>query len=232
MGTFDGPGLRLVVFMQGCNFACIYCANPDTIKIDGGKWVSIEEVLKQARDAKAFFGRKGGVTFSGGEPTLQAKGLIPLFKRLKDEGIHICVDTNGSVFNADVAELFTMTDMVLLDVKAVAPALHQQIACHNNAQVLKTAEYLAALNIPIRLRCVMIPGYNDTPEAIKLIADNYGKFTNIDRVEVLPYHTYGVHKYEALGMPYLLDGVREHTEEQVLAITAEFQKYFTNVWTQ
>lgn len=232
MGTFDGPGLRLVVFMQGCNFKCIYCANPDTIAIGKGREVSCEEVIKHAVDSKAFFGRRGGITFSGGEPTLQAHKLLPLFKKLKEENIHICLDTNGSIFNDDVRELFNYTDMVLLDVKAANQGRHQVIAKYSNEQVLKTAHYLESLKIPIRLRCVMIPGYNDSPEDIRAIGERYGSFTNIDRVEVLPYHTYGVHKYESLGWKYPLEGLEEHTEEQVAAVTEEFKKYFPNVWTQ
>ena len=100
MGTFDGPGLRLVVFLQGCNFRCLYCANPDTIPLKGGKPTEAEEIVRMALSQKAFFGKKGGITFSGGEPTLQAKALIPLFRRLKEESIHICLDSNGSVLNS------------------------------------------------------------------------------------------------------------------------------------
>ena len=102
MGTFDGPGLRLVVFLQGCNFRCLYCANPDTIEAKGGTATDPEEIVRMAVSQKAFFGKKGGITFSGGEPTFQAKSLIPLFKRLKEKGIHICLDTNGGLWNNDV----------------------------------------------------------------------------------------------------------------------------------
>ena len=114
MGTFDGPGLRLVVFLQGCNFRCLYCANPDTIEAKGGTATDPEEIVRMAVSQKAFFGKKGGITFSGGEPTFQAKSLIPLFKRLKEKGIHICLDTNGGLWNNDVEELLELTDLVLL----------------------------------------------------------------------------------------------------------------------
>lgn len=99
MGTFDGPGLRLVVFLQGCPFRCLYCANPDTIDVKGGTPTTPEKILQMAISQKAFFGKKGGITFSGGEPTLQAEALIPLFKELKANGIHICLDSNGGIWN-------------------------------------------------------------------------------------------------------------------------------------
>ena len=128
MGTFDGPGLRLVVFLQGCNFRCLYCANPDTIDIKGESTETpIDEIIRMAVSQKAFFGKKGGITFSGGEPTLQAKALIPLFRRLKEQGIHICVDTNGSIWNEDVEELLKLTDLVLLDIKEFNNTRHLQL---------------------------------------------------------------------------------------------------------
>ena len=133
MGTFDGPGLRLVVFLQGCNFRCLYCANPDTIDPKGeSKETSPDEILRMAMSQKPFFGKKGGVTFSGGEPTVQAKELIPLFRRLKESGIHICVDTNGSVWNDDVKELLSLADLILLDVKQYNPERHRVLTERSN----------------------------------------------------------------------------------------------------
>lgn len=232
MGTFDGPGLRLVVFMQGCNFKCIYCANPDTIAMGKGMGVSVEEIVRRAVNEKPFFGRRGGVTFSGGEPTVQARELLPVFLRLKEEGIHICLDTNGSIFNSEVEKLLECTDMVLLDVKAVSPRLHRTITGQSNLQVPQTARFLEDKGIPIRIRCVMLPGINDTPEAVKAIGETYGSLKNIDRIEVLPYHQYGVHKYESLGWQYKLKDLQEHTASEIEAISREFMKYFSKVWTQ
>lgn len=127
MGTYDGPGLRLVVFLQGCPFKCLYCANPDTISIDGGKETDEAEILRMAVSQKAFFGRRGGITFSGGEPTLQAAQLLPLFSQLKQEGIHICLDTNGGVWNKNVESLLLQTDLVLLDIKEFNNNRHQKL---------------------------------------------------------------------------------------------------------
>ena len=133
LGTYDGPGIRLVVFLQGCNFRCLYCANPDTIDAKGeSKETAPEDILKMAVSQKPFFGKKGGITFSGGEPTFQAKALIPLFRMLKEEGIHICVDTNGGIWNEDVKELFSLADLVLLDVKEFNNERHKTLTSRSN----------------------------------------------------------------------------------------------------
>ena len=233
MGTFDGPGLRLVVFLQGCNFKCLYCANPDTIPIgSGGKLVPAEEILRRAISEKPFFGKRGGVTFSGGEPTVQAKELIPLCRMLKENGIHICIDTNGSISNDHVRELFSIVDMVLLDCKEFDPVRHRTITQRENTQVLKTAEYLASIDKPIRLRYVLVPGYTDFAEDLEAWGTHFSQYKNIDRVEVLPYHTYGKHKYESMGADYYLTEVKEPTPQEVNAAKSILSKYFDNVWSQ
>ena len=153
LGTFDGPGLRLVVFLQGCNYRCLYCANPDTIDLKGeSKKTDIEEIVRLAVNEKPFFGKKGGVTFSGGEPTVQAKDLIPLVKRLKEQGIHVCLDSNGAVWNKYVEELLGMVDLVLLDIKQFNPERHRILTERSNEQTLKTAKWLEENNRPFWLR--------------------------------------------------------------------------------
>ena len=155
MGTFDGPGLRLVVFLQGCNFRCLYCANPDTIDIKGESTETpIDEIIRMAVSQKAFFGKKGGITFSGGEPTLQAKALIPLFRRLKEQGIHICVDTNGSIWNEDVEELLKLTDLGLLEYPPFATDGAQQRAhpTHSSMVGTKRQTILATLCTSTRIQ--------------------------------------------------------------------------------
>ena len=136
MGTFDGPGLRLVVFLQGCNFRCLYCANPDTIAAKGGTSTNPEEIVRMAVSQKPFFGKRGGITFSGGEPTLQAEALLPLFRRLKEEGINICLDSNGGVWNEHVEELLKLTDLVLLDIKEFNQVHHRKLTGRSNEQTL------------------------------------------------------------------------------------------------
>lgn len=231
MGTFDGPGLRLVVFLQGCNFRCLYCANPDTIDIKGESTdTAIEEIVRMAVSQKAFFGKKGGVTFSGGEPTLQAKALIPLFQRLKEQGIHICMDTNGSIWNEEVEELLQWTDLVLLDVKEFNNTRHRLLTGHGNEQTLCTAEWLERHGKPFWLRYVLVPSYSAFEEDIRALGTHFRNYRMIQRVEILPYHTLGVHKYEAMGKEYKLNGIKENTPEQLETTKALFCEYFDTVY--
>jgi len=231
MGTFDGPGLRLVVFLQGCNFRCLYCANPDTIDAKGeSKETSVDEIVRMAVSQKAFFGKKGGVTFSGGEPTLQAKALLPLFHRLKEQGIHICIDTNGSIWNSDVEELLKLTDIVLLDIKEFNNTRHRQLTERSNEQTIRTAEWLEKNDKPFWLRYVLVPGYSAFEEDIRALGEHFKDYRMIQRIEILPYHTLGVHKYEAMGQEYRLKGVKENTPEQLEAVQSLFQEYFKTVY--
>lgn len=231
MGTFDGPGLRLVVFLQGCNFRCLYCANPDTIDAKGESTeTSVEEIMRLAMNEKAFFGKKGGVTFSGGEPTVQAADLIPLVKRLKEQGINVCIDTNGSIWNKDVEELLGLVDLVLLDVKQFNPERHKILTERSNEQTLRTAKWLEDNNRPFWLRYVLVPGYSAFEEDIRALGEHLGVYKMVQRVEVLPYHTLGVHKYEAMGWEYKLAGVKENTMQQLDDAKALFEQYFSNVY--
>lgn len=231
MGTFDGPGLRLVVFLQGCPFRCLYCANPDTIDIKGGTPTLPDEILQMAISQKAFFGKKGGITFSGGEPTLQAEALIPLFEDLKANDIHICLDTNGAIWNKKVEELIRLTDLVLLDIKQFNPERHRMLTGHNNEQTLRTANWLEKHAQPFWIRYVLVPGYSDFEEDIRLLGERLGKYQNIQRVEILPYHRLGVHKYEAMGWDYQLKEVKENSPEQLEQAEMLFKEYFAKVIT-
>ncbi|NPD92328.1 pyruvate formate-lyase-activating protein [Xylanibacter muris] len=229
MGTYDGPGLRLVVFLQGCPFRCLYCANPDTISLTGGKLTSPDEILDMAVSQKPFFGSKGGITFSGGEPTLQADSLIPLFRRLKTAGIHICLDTNGGVWNRQTEELFGLTDLVLLDIKQFDESRHKALTGHTNAQTLRTAAWLEENGRPFWIRYVLVPGYSDGEDDIRNLGRSIGDYKNIRRVEILPYHRLGVHKYEAMGLEYSLKEVKENTKEQLERAEMLFREYFSIV---
>ncbi len=231
MGTFDGPGLRLVVFLQGCNFRCLYCANPDTIESGEscGSPTDPAEILRMAVDQKPFFGRRGGVTFSGGEPTFQAAALVPLVRALKAEGIHVCLDTNGSVWSPAVEELYELVDLVLLDVKQANGQQHRAITGRNNEQTLRTAAWLEAHAKPFWLRYVLVPGWSDAEHDLRLLGEQLGRYTQIERVELLPYHTLGVHKYEAMGWEYRLREVAENTPEQLDRAAALLREYFALV---
>ena len=231
LGTFDGPGLRLVVFLQGCNFRCAYCANPDTIDLKGeAQETTLDHIIEMAVSQKPFFGKRGGITFSGGEPTLQAAALVPLFKRLKEQGIHICLDTNGSIWNEAVEELLQLTDLVLLDVKEFDASQHRLLTERSNEQTLRTAAWLEAHDRPFWMRYVLVPGYSDREEHIRALGEHFGRYKQLQRVEILPYHTLGVHKYEALGWEYRLKGVQENTPAQLEEARALFEHYFTAVY--
>ncbi len=227
MGTFDGPGIRLVVFLQGCNFRCLYCANPDTIEAVGeSRETSVEHIVQMAVDQKPFFGKRGGVTFSGGEPTFQAAALVPAVKALKEAGIHVCIDTNGSIWNKDVEELFSLVDLVLLDVKQANPERHKALTDRENNQTLRTAAWLEEHGKPFWLRYVLVPAYSDAEEDIRLLGSTLGGYRSLQRVELLPYHTLGVHKYEAMGMEYQLKHVKENTPEQLDRAADLLREYF------
>ena len=226
MGTYDGPGLRLVVFLQGCPFRCLYCANPDTISGEGGIPTETEEIVKMAVNQKPFFGRRGGVTFSGGEPTAQAAQLIPLVKRLKEEGINVCIDTNGGIWNSAVEELFSLTDLVLLDCKQFNSARHESLTGRSNEQTLKTAQWLEDNGKPFWLRYVLVPGISDFEEDIRSLGEHFKEFKMLQRVEILPYHTLGKHKYESLGWEYKLEHVPHNTPAQLDRALALFNEYF------
>ena len=226
MGTYDGPGLRLVVFLQGCPFRCLYCANPDTITFDGGTPTEPEEIVRMAVNQKPFFGKKGGVTFSGGEPTMQAKELLPLYAKLKEEGINICLDTNGGAWSSDIEELLRQTDLVLLDCKQFNDSRHKDLTGRSNVQTLKTALWLEENGKPFWLRYVLVPGISDFEEDIRALGEHFKDYSMIQRVEILPYHTLGMHKYETLGQEYALKDTKTNTPEQLDRAAALFREYF------
>ena len=180
---------------------------------------------------KPFFGRKGGITFSGGEPTLQARELLNLFEQLHQHGIHICLDTNGGIWNESVEALLKLTDLVLLDVKQIDSTKHRALTGRDNAQTLKTAAWLEENGRPFWLRYVLVPGYSDAEEDIRTLGQTLGGYKQLQRVELLPYHTLGVHKYEAMGWEYKLKGVKENTPEQLDRARALLSEYFSNVVT-
>ena len=224
MGTFDGPGLRLVVFLQGCNFRCLYCANPDTIAGKGGTPTPPEEIVRMAMSQRPFFGKRGGVTFSGGEPTFQAKALVPLVRELKEKGIHVCIDSNGGIWNEEVEELFKLTDLVLLDIKHINDEEHRKLTLHSNKNILDCARYLSEIHKPVWIRHVLIPGITDKDEYLEELRDFLSTLSNIQRIDVLPYHTMGIYKYEKLGIPYPLDGIEPPGRERVAHAESILQK--------
>jgi pyruvate formate lyase activating enzyme len=229
LGTFDGPGVRLVVFLQGCAFKCLYCANPDTIEFKDGKLTDYKEILEIAKSQIPFFGTKGGVTISGGEPLWQAKELIPLFKDLHKEGINTCIDTNGNVLNRHVEELLEHTDLVLLDIKHMNNEWHNKITGKDNFTSLKFAEYLKSIDKPTWLRYVLVPNLSDQEEYLHELGKHFKEYDNIEKLEIQPYHKLGVHKYKHLGWDYELEGYEENTVEQLRIAKGILEEYFKNV---
>ncbi len=229
MGTHDGPGLRLVVFVQGCRFNCLYCANPDTISTVGGTETSIDYIVDMAVRQKAFFGKRGGVTVSGGEPTLQAKELTHLFKKLKENGINTCLDTNGNNMNEDVRNLLEYTDTVLLDVKHMDNAQHIYITGRENTNTLRFADYLKEKGIKTWLRYVLVPGLSDQKDSLIALGEYFKNFDNIEKLEILPYHTLGKHKYEFMKKDYKLENTPNNTEAQLEYTKKLLEPYFKYV---
>ncbi len=228
-GTFDGPGIRYVLFLQGCPFKCLYCANPDTMKFEDGKEYRIADVVKEAMNMKSYYTNGGGVTVSGGEPCCQAKKLISLFEQLKIEGIHTALDTNGHVMNQYVKNLLELTDLVLLDVKHINDSMHEIVTGKSNHKTLEFANYLREIEKPTWLRYVLVPGLTDKPEHLHELGEYFKDFKNVEKLEIQPYHTLGEHKWEHLGMDYPLKGTPVNTKDQLDKAKEIFEQYFKEV---
>ena len=230
-GTHDGPGIRMVIFLQGCNLKCLYCHNPDTIPLKGGTEYDIESLVKRAENMKPYFGKLGGVTISGGEPLLQSKAIIPLFKALKEKNIHTNIDTNGSVLNSQTKELLdNYTDLVMVDIKHTnAKGYLQLTGVDGYGSSYKLIQHREVTEKPAWLRYVLIPGYTDTPEELEILGNRYKDFKCIDKLEIQPYHKLGTHKWEALGEEYKLKDAVENTPEQIAKAKATLEKYFKEV---
>ena len=221
-GTVDGPGIRFVIFFQGCPMRCKYCHNPDTWHVGGGREVSAEDAVKEALKYKSYFGQKGGVTATGGEPMLQLPFLTELFSRLKAKGVHTCLDTSAAPFpaeeNADRSafdELLKVTDLVLLDIKHIDEEAHRALTGRSGAHARAFANYLSERGKPMWIRHVLVPGITDDDGALLRLKAFIDGLKTVEKVEVLPYHTLGIAKYRALGMEYPLEGVRPPDKERV-----------------
>ncbi|MEI6532838.1 MAG: pyruvate formate-lyase-activating protein [Candidatus Roizmanbacteria bacterium] len=231
-GTHEGPGIRFVIFLQGCLFRCLYCHNPDTLTRIGGYETTPYELLQKILKYKHYFSKNGGLTVSGGEPLLQAKELNILFSLVQEAGINTALDTNGYCFDDDVKMVLSHTDLVLLDVKHIDSKKHKVLTGQENKKVLFFADYLEKNNIPFWLRYVLVPGYTDQIEDLEKWAQHFQAYLMVKRVEILPYHTLGVHKYKALNMPYQLKNVLPPTQEQISITKEIFERYLQNVFVQ
>lgn len=230
MGTVDGPGIRFVVFLQGCPLRCKYCHNPDTWNI-GEKKIqeSAEDTLKKIKRYKNYFGKKGGVTVTGGEPLVQSDYVLELFKLCKQEGIHTALDTSGYIFNEKVKEILEYTDLVLLDIKALDKEMYKDLTRVELDNTLKFLNYLQEIKKVVWIRHVVVPNITDDNKLLEETAKFLSKFDNIELVEILPYHTLGVFKYKELGIEYPLEGVEDLSYERKLEVMEIFKKYNLSV---
>ncbi len=220
-GAADGPGVRYIIFMSGCAMRCQFCHNPDTWKIGAGTPYTADELLTKAMRYRSYWKSKGGITVSGGEPLLQIDFLIELFQRAKEEGIHTAIDTSGQPyttaepFASKWKELMKVTDLVLLDIKQIDDDRHKALTGCSNQNILKLAEDLSDMGKPVWIRHVLVPGGSDNDEYLHRLADFLATLKNVEKVDVLPYHTLGVFKWEQLGIEYPLAGIEPPTKERI-----------------
>ena len=211
-GTVDGPGIRFVVFMQGCPMRCAYCHNPDTWEIGVGNEISVEEIIAQYDKNRPFY-KDGGITVTGGEPLLQIDFLTELFVKAKEEGIHTCIDTSGITYNENpeyikkLELLLAHTDLVMLDIKHIDPEKHKKLTGHDNKAVLGFAKFLEKNNIPVWVRHIIVEGITDEKSDLVRLGEFIGSLNNLHALDVLPYHTMGVNKYKELNIDYPLEGL-------------------------
>ena len=215
-GTVDGPGIRYVIFLQGCHLKCKYCHNRDTWDINGGYYSSLDEILNKIENYKNYIMPNGGVTVTGGEPLLQVHFLIELFKKLKEKNIHTCIDTSGMVdITEDIKTLLNYTDLVLLDIKHIDPIKCKDLVGVSNERELKFAEYLSQNNIDMWIRQVLIPGYTDDENDLRKLKSFIDKLNSVKKVELLPYHNMGEYKWKKLGLNYDFKDVKVPTADEV-----------------
>lgn len=212
-GTVDGPGIRYVLFMQGCPMRCLYCHNPDTWEINKAQPITPEEVLVEFNKNRSFYS-KGGITVTGGEPLLQADFIAELFKKAKEQNIHTCIDTSGVTYNPDnqaymqkLDEIMKYTDLIMLDIKHIDPERHKKLTSKENKNILGFAKYIESKNIPVWIRHVVVEGYTDKKEDLIKLGEFIGSLKNLKALDVIPYHNLGESKYKELGMPYPLEGL-------------------------
>ncbi|MCP8970992.1 pyruvate formate-lyase-activating protein [Ectobacillus ponti] len=221
-GTVDGPGLRYIIFTQGCLLRCQYCHNPDTWDLNKGREVTVEEIMEDVKCYLPFMEASGGgITVSGGEPLLQLDFLLELFKECKKLGIHTTIDSSGGCYSEDaefqrkLQELMQYTDLILLDLKHIDSKKHRKLTGKPNEHILDFARYLSAIKKPVWIRHVLVPGVTDDEADLQRLSDFIGTLENVEKIEILPYHKLGVYKWEALGLKYPLEGIEPPAEERV-----------------
>lgn len=217
-GTVDGPGVRFVLFLQGCPLRCLFCHNPDSWQSDAGREMSSDEVVKEVMKYKSYI-KNGGITISGGEPLQQIDFVIEVFSKLKALGIHTAVDTSGALFNEFTKKVYDrlleVCDLVLLDLKHINSEKHEKLTKVKNENILNFARYLSEKNHPVWIRHVLVPGYSDDEEDLKALRAFIDTLNNVEKVEILPYHVMGVNKYKQMGLVYPLEGLEPPTQQSI-----------------
>lgn len=234
-GSVDGPGVRFVVFFQGCPMRCAYCHNPDTWDMADGKEMSADEILTKMLRNKAFYA-KGGITATGGEPMMQMEFLIELFTKAKEAGVHTCIDTSGIMFTGMTPEgkalderiekLMSVTDLIMLDIKHIDEASHQDLTGQSNQRILEFARYLDGIGKPVWIRHVVVPGITENEESLAAVGRFLSTLSNVEKLEVLPYHALGKVKYDNLGMEYRLKDIPQLTKDKAKAAEEVIRKYW------
>ena len=226
MGTVDGPGMRYVVFFQGCPLRCKFCHNRDTWSTREGEVYTLEQIMHKVRRAQPFFkGSGGGITATGGEPLLQAAFVAELFRACRAEGIHTALDTSGyAAVRGSVADVLEHTDLVLLDIKHMDDEIHREYIGVPNAKIFQFMRELDQRSIPVWIRHVVVPGYTDDRQHAERLSHFIAQFKVVQNVELLPYHEMGIHKWEAVNERYPLQGVQPPSDEVMAMIASVFRQ--------
>lgn len=220
-GSVDGPGIRFLVFMQGCTMRCKYCHNPDSWKFSKEQPIEIEALLDKAERFRSYWGEEGGITVSGGEALCQIDALTELFKQAHKRGINTCLDTSAQPFTrreplfSKFNELMKYTDLILLDIKHIDDNVHRELTGHTNENILDCARYLSEIEKPVWIRHVLVPGITDDDNALKQLRAFIDTLSNIKRVDILPYHSLAIFKWEKLGLDYSLKSVEAPTKDRI-----------------
>ena len=221
-GLVDGPGVRYIIFMQGCAMRCQYCHNPETWAFTQDTAKTPQEAFSAAYRYRNYWGKKGGITVSGGEPLRQMEFLTAFFELARSKGVHTALDTAGQPFRPDdpaylaaFDRLMKSTSLVILDLKEIDPERHRQLTGKDNANILAMARHISDLGVPLWIRHVLVPGLTDDEEGLRRTADFIRSLKTVQRVEVLPYHTLGLFKWQKLNIPYPLPDAVPPTAEQV-----------------
>lgn len=213
MGLVDGPGIRIVIFLQGCKLRCLYCHNPEMWCLEGENLMSVDDVVSKVLKYKSYISKNGGVTFSGGEPLLQSNFVYECCKRLKEENIHVCVDTSG--VGSDYETLIDLVDLFIVDIKSLDKEEYRYIAGLEIDEFYRFMDKIQSKNKKLWLRQVIVPGINDTEETVIKLAEYANSLNNVEKVELLAYHAMAEEKYERLNMKYRLAGVDNLSFEKI-----------------